>query len=57
MSTPRDAMIEARRAFDEAIPTTQSGDYQNTVFRAERYAPDHPAFDGRDLTPGDPIEN
>ena len=24
----------------------------NIVFRAHRYAPDHPAFEGRDLTPG-----
>ncbi len=29
---------------------------QNWVFRAYRYAPDYPGFDGRDLTPGDPIE-
>ena len=28
----------------------------NFVFRAERYAPDHPAFVGRDITPGDFIE-
>jgi len=28
----------------------------NEVFRVHRYAPDHPAFAGRDLTPGDPIE-
>jgi len=26
------------------------------VFRAYRYAPDHPGFDGKDLTPGDPLE-
>ena len=29
---------------------------QNGVFRAYRYGPDHAAFDGRDLMPGDPIE-
>ncbi len=29
---------------------------QNRVFRAYRYAPDYPGFDGKDLTPGDPIE-
>jgi hypothetical protein len=28
----------------------------NRVFRAKRYAPDHPAFAGRDLTPQGPIE-
>jgi len=28
----------------------------NWVFRAYRYSPDYPGFDGRDLTPGDPIE-
>lgn len=29
---------------------------QNAVFLARRYAPDFPGFDGRDLTPGEPIE-
>ena len=29
---------------------------QNWVFRAYRYRLDYPGFDGRDLTPGDPIE-
>ncbi|MEJ2193245.1 MAG: aryl-sulfate sulfotransferase [Ignavibacteriaceae bacterium] len=28
----------------------------NWVFRAYRYSPDYPGFDGRDLTPGEPIE-
>lgn len=28
----------------------------NLTFRAEKYATDYPAFNGRDLTPGDPIE-
>ena len=27
-------------------------DASNTVFRAHRYAPDHPALQGRDLAPG-----
>ncbi len=31
-------------------------DFANIVFRAFRYAPNYPAFDGRDLTPGNPIE-
>jgi hypothetical protein len=30
---------------------------QNRVFRTYRYAPDYPGFDGKDLTPGNPIEN
>ncbi len=28
----------------------------NSVFRAYRYGADYPAFEGKDLTPGDPIE-
>ncbi len=31
-------------------------DTPNLVFRAFKYGFDHPAFTGRDLTPGDPIE-
>lgn len=29
----------------------------NSTFRAYRYAPEHPAFDGRDMSPGDPVES
>ena len=29
---------------------------RNNVFRCYRYSPDYPAFRGRNLTPGDPIE-
>ena len=29
---------------------------QNNVFRAYRYGPDFPGFDGKDLTPGEPLE-
>jgi hypothetical protein len=29
---------------------------RNWVFRVYRYSPDYPGFNGRDLTPGDPIE-
>ena len=28
----------------------------NGTFRAYRYGPEYPAFEGRDLTPGDPVE-
>ena len=38
-------------------PTTQGEPiFQNSVFRILKYKPDYPAFEGRDLTPGDPIE-
>ncbi|MCX6250929.1 MAG: aryl-sulfate sulfotransferase [Bacteroidetes bacterium] len=29
---------------------------ENSIFRVYRYPPDYPAFTGKDLTPGDPIE-
>ncbi|MGB1480877.1 MAG: aryl-sulfate sulfotransferase [Flavobacteriales bacterium] len=29
---------------------------QNGVFRAYRYGPDYPGFQGRDMTPGEPLE-
>ena len=32
------------------------GQFRNAVFRATRYASDYPGFDGRDLTPLEPIE-
>ena len=31
-------------------------DRDNVTFRTWRYAPDYAGFEGRDLTPGDPIE-
>jgi hypothetical protein len=37
--------------YENPIPGTQ-----NWTFRVYRYAPDYPGFEGRDLTPGDPIE-
>lgn len=37
------------------IPTGQQGQ-ENNVFRAYRYAPDYPAFAGKTLAPGEPIE-
>ena len=33
-----------------------SNPQQNNVFRAYRYAPSYPGFEGRDLTPGEPLE-
>lgn len=35
---------------------TPPGPNDRRTFRARRYAPDYAAFDGRDLTPGPPIE-
>lgn len=41
----------------EEVPTFRGGTrYNNMTFRADRYAPDYPAFAGKDLTPGAPIE-
>jgi hypothetical protein len=37
-------------AFDSEL------NWRETVFRADRYAPGYPAFAGRDLAPGDPLE-
>ena len=37
--------------YEDPIPAGQ-----NWTYRAYRYPPDYPGFEGRDLTPGDPIE-
>lgn len=40
-------------------PLTQgnvNGNQMTAIFRVTKYLPDYPAFDGKDLTPGDPIE-
>ena len=38
-------------------PAVQGGTVRfNELFRAERYAPDYPAFEGRTLEPGPPVE-
>ena len=49
--------------WDYVSPVTSNGTLtqgdpalNNPVFRAYRYGPDHPGFDGHDLTPGDPLE-
>ena len=34
----------------------EQGESGTSIWRAHRYAPDHPGFVGKDLTPGDPIE-
>ncbi|MEM6282345.1 MAG: aryl-sulfate sulfotransferase [Chloroflexota bacterium] len=40
---------------DRIVPQGEEND--TVIFRARRYQPDYPAFDGRDLTPGDTIES
>ena len=45
-------------AYNQFGPIVQGNSpFGNSTFRAYRYAPDHPAFDGRDMTPGDPVES
>lgn len=43
-------------AFGGPLTQGQPVGGQNSVFRAYRYAPDYPAFDNRELTPGVPVE-
>jgi hypothetical protein len=38
------------------LPTAPNGNGINTVFRATKYAKNYPAFDGKNLTPGETIE-
>ncbi len=54
---------EGNKVWDYINPVRPSGPVSqgtvinnNSVFRSYRYAPDFPAFEGKDLTPGDPIE-
>ncbi|MGB1670017.1 MAG: hypothetical protein ACPHCT_00970, partial [Flavobacteriales bacterium] len=45
-------------AYNQFGALNQGNDpFGNATFRAYRYAPDYAAFDGRDMTPGDPVEN
>ena len=45
-------------AYNQFGAIVQGNDpFGNSTFRAYRYAPDHPAFNGRDMTPGDPVES
>jgi len=41
---------------DGIVAQGESVPFENNVFKVRKYAPDYPAFIGRDLTPGDPIE-
>ena len=44
-------------AYNQFGPIAQGDNvFGNATFRAYRYAPDYPAFEGRDMTPGDPVE-
>lgn len=40
----------------ETPPLDDRGHQYNAVFKIHRYPPEYPAFTGKDLTPGDPIE-
>jgi hypothetical protein len=56
--TPADTMVwEYISPVTDAGPLCQgAAPNGNQVFQARRHAPDFAGFDGRDLTPGDPIE-
>ncbi|MBT7059158.1 MAG: DUF1566 domain-containing protein [Lentisphaerae bacterium] len=56
--------VAGEAVWEYVIPITDQGNVTvigdnlpmiNSVFRAYRYGADHPAFAGRDMTPGDPI--
>ena len=57
--TPEGEMVwEYITAYNQFGAVNQGEDpFGNATFRGYRYAPDHPAFEGRDMTPGDPVEN
>ena len=40
----------------DPVPENGMGGFKNTVFRSYRFAPDYSGFNGKVLTPGDPIE-
>lgn len=42
--------------FNGPVAQGQGVPGMSSTFRATRYAPDYPAFEGRDLTPGNPVE-
>lgn len=55
---------DGTKVWDYINPVTQFGPVSqgtntsnNSVFRATRYTPDYPAFNGKDLTPGEPVEH
>lgn len=53
-----DLVWEYITAYNQFGALNQGNDpFGNATFRAYRYAPDYAAFDGRDMTPGDPVEN
>ena len=57
--TPEGEMVwEYVTAYNQFGAIAEGGNpFGNSTFRAYRYAPDHPAFTGRDMTPGDPVES
>ncbi|MFH1434739.1 MAG: aryl-sulfate sulfotransferase [Pseudomonadota bacterium] len=49
--------VDGRGPLIQGSPVPADGNGRtNTVFRAYRYAPDYPGLEGRDLTPGDYLE-
>ena len=58
--TPLDEIVWRYRNPDSAFGLTLQGELPptgtNSVFRAYRYAPDFAGFDGKDLTPDEPLE-
>ena len=53
-----DIVWEYRTAYNQFGPINQGDSpMNNATFRAYRYGPDYPAFLGRDMTPGDPVES
>ena len=57
ISAAGDIVWEYWTAYNQWGPIVQGDNaFGNSTFRAYRYAPDYPAFEGRDMTPGDPVE-
>ena len=56
--TPAGDMVwEYYTAYNQFGPISQGDNpFGNSTFRAYRYGPDFPGFEGRDMTPGDPVE-
>ena len=48
--------LDGSGAMEQGQAPPSGGGVPNTVFRAERYAPEFAGFDGKDMFPGPPIE-
>ena len=57
ITTDGDIVWKYITAYNQWGAISQGDDpFGNATFRAYRYAPDFAAFDGKDMTPGDPVE-